>query len=741
MEKKWNATWILDPRFRNLKPINLFHKELVDTIIPPHPEELQNQHMLVRKAFSLDKGFSKARLDITADDYYILYINNKKVGQGPAPSYFFHYNYNQYDVSEYLHRGDNVIAVDVYYQGLINRVWNSGDYRQGMIAELLLDDERFLGTDASWKFKNNAACKRGQITSLHNTQFLEYIDSRLFPCGWMQLDFDDTDWKAVAENKSDDHELYLQITPTKQNYFCRPISIHQIGKGHYLADFGEEITGTFTTFAKGQAGECIEILYGEELDETGEHVRFQLRCNCLYKDLWILSGEEDKIEFFDYKSFRYVEITGPEEALHPEHFAVVAEHYPFDETNTTLRCDHDLLNNIWSICKRTIKNGAQETFVDCPTREKGQYLGDVMIAANSHLYLTGDSRLLKKAIMDFALSSRICPGLMAVAPGNLMQEIADYSLQWPSLLLMYYQHTGDRLFLKEMLPVAENMLAYFKRYRREDGLIEKVTDKWNLVDWPQNTRDDYDFDLAKPVGPGVHNVLNAFYLGAIKTVNQIKDILDIEYENDLPDLIRTFQKVFYNDAVGLYIDAEGSSHMSEHSNILPLYFNFIGEKEAGPIIQFLKTKRFSCSVYMAYFLLKALARFKEYDFVFELLTCTDKQSWANMISEGATTCFEAWGKDQKWNTSLCHPWATSPISVIIEDLAGLRPIAGWKNLSFEPHIPSSIKILDLEVGTAYGKIIMIVRDGRIEIHTPAEIRIEKRQGKSAAGSKRSMVLD
>ena len=38
----------------------------------------------------------------------------------------------------------------------------------------------------------------------------------------------------------------------------------------------------------------------------------------------------------------------------------------------------------------------------------------------------------------------------------------------------------------------------------------------------------------------------------------------------------------------------------------------------------------------------------------------DDGAWANMLSEGATTCFEAWGKDQKWNTSLFHPWATAP---------------------------------------------------------------------------------
>ena len=32
----------------------------------------------------------------------------------------------------------------------------------------------------------------------------------------------------------------------------------------------------------------------------------------------------------------------------------------------------------------------------------------------------------------------------------------------------------------------------------------------------------------------------------------------------------------------------------------------------------------------------------------------DEGAWLRMIREGATTTFEGWGKDSKWNTSLFH---------------------------------------------------------------------------------------
>ena len=67
---------------------------------------------------------------------------------------------------------------------------------------------------------------------------------------------------------------------------------------------------------------------------------------------------------------------------------------------------------------------------------------------------------------------------------------------------------------------------------------------------------------------------------------------------------------------------------------------------------------------MAYFALAALVTTGRRDVALELTTSPD--AWMNMISEGATTTYEAWGKDQKWNTSLFHPWATAP-SIIFSD--------------------------------------------------------------------------
>ena len=76
-----------------------------------------------------------------------------------------------------------------------------------------------------------------------------------------------------------------------------------------------------------------------------------------------------------------------------------------------------------------------------------------------------------------------------------------------------------------------------------------------------------------------------------------------------------------------------------------------------------------------------------------------------MLSEGASTCFEAWGKEQKWNTSLCHPWASAPIILFIEDVIGLRAVRpGFEEYDVQSHLPQHIDKLMLKIKTVRGTI-------------------------------------
>ncbi|KRF10251.1 hypothetical protein ASG89_01580 [Paenibacillus sp. Soil766] len=416
-----------------------------------------------------------------------------------------------------------------------------------------------------------------------------------------------------------------------------------------------------------------------------------------------------------YKTFRYVEVISPKAVVDIRAVSAVVRHYPqLLSSYAVFKSQDPILQGIWDICDRALRNCTQESYLDCPSREKGQYLGDNTVIGHAHLYLSGDSRMWKKALHEFALSSAVCPGLMAVVPGNLMQEIADFSCQWPMQLLTYYKLTGDRAFLLDMLPYAEGVVAYFNCYQREDGLIEHVKEKWNLVDWPDNLRDGYDFPLTRPVSDGCHAVMNAWYVGAIRAVQDIKDILAIAYDDVLPALKQAFRHAFYCPEAHVFADSKLTKHASLHANVLSLLFGLAPEEAVPAIVALIRHKRFSCGVYMSYFVLKSLAKAGEYELIYELIMSDDERSWQNMLREGATTD-EAWGKEQKWNTSLCHAWASSPIPVLIEEIFGLTLVSEeCKSYVCERKLPSGLKPFELQLTLPAGRLMLSYDGSKLE---------------------------
>ena len=646
--------WITAPAFAGVKPINIFHKQR-DTAFTYTPDPaFRNVHTVFRAVLNLsDPGGVFVR--ISADDCYKLYINGVFVCQGPAPGYPFLYRYNLVDLSGYVREGENEIRVHVCYQGLINRVLVSGDMRCGLIADFCRGEEVLLSTGPGWQ----CAPVRKYLpapTFGYDTQFAEYADLRI----------PDGDFSDARVYEGADYRFAQTPAPLLQTRVRVPVSVRREGE-KLFCDFGEEVVGHIRVRAHGERGSRITVRAGEELDESG-HVRFRMRCNCVYEDYLILCGQPAVHTQFDYKGFRYVELIAGEGAV-ADGCEVLERHAPFDERLCTLKTSVPLLDRIFAMCKAGVRCGTQEVFVDCPTREKGQYAGDLTVTSASQLLLTGDPAMLRKAVEDQMASARICPGLMAVTPGALMQEIADYSLQFPLLAERLYEYTKDREMLLRSVAVCRGMLDYFGRFTREDGLLDRADEKWNLVDWPESARDGYEL----PCDCACHNVLNAYYVGAHQVTERLERLAGQKPAGRAQGLRDAYCKAFFSPQTGLFTDLPGGTHSALHSNALPAFFGLVPAGAEKSVGEFLFRKGFSCGVYMAYFLLHGLIRLGRAGDALSLLLSEGPHSYANMLREGASTCFEAWGKEQKKNTSLCHPWASAPVSVIAEGLLNIRP--------------------------------------------------------------------
>jgi hypothetical protein len=342
--------------------------------------------------------------------------------------------------------------------------------------------------------------------------------------------------------------------------------------------------------------------------------------------------------------------------------------------------------------------------------------------------------MLKKVLKDFAESARYSPGLRAVWPGAFEQDIADYSLLWIPLLHEYYMWTGDSDFILELLPVADGIMQYFCAYENSEGLLENFTGKPVMVDWPKNFRDDYDDPALmgdNQTQKGINTLINIYYYGTIAAAQRIytaagnnEQAAENLKKADALSLI--LKKRFLG--VNGFTDSDSSNHVSLHTNALALMFNMVTPDEAKRIIPVLKEKRIKCGVYFSFFLLKGLFNYGEAEFAYELMTCDDVHSWQTMLKDGATTCMEAWGLEQKWNTSLCHPWASAPIYMIAAEIFGLKPkTPGWSEIDFDPEVPESMKYGSISINIPQGKVTVAFsrQNGEVkfDINAPEKCRI------------------
>ena len=154
-----------------------------------------------RKKISLSESPDSFIVHVSADNRYVLIINEKFVSLGPARNDLFHWNFETVDIAPYLVKGDNIITATV---------WNDGEYRPegqisnrtGFLFQGNTANEEIINTNTSWKcFKNTAYTPLTGIG--YNTYYVsgpgELVDMNKMPDGWQKNNFDDNAWPNAVK--------------------------------------------------------------------------------------------------------------------------------------------------------------------------------------------------------------------------------------------------------------------------------------------------------------------------------------------------------------------------------------------------------------------------------------------------------------------------------------------------------------------------------------------------------------
>ena len=698
------AEWLRNPVLEGLEPIDLLG---ADSAPEPAPDAPRNVHTLYRKTFELEEAPVEAKLRFSAKDHAKLYINEAVAVQGPGPGYPFAYPFQSVDVTDSITQGVNVIGAHTYYQGLRNRVWHSGDNREGFVLAL---DLRFPGgrterivTDETWRSHRLAAFPASRTIG-DDIQFAEDMDMRHYPQDWRAREFDDGAWDTPLTGEPD-LVFVPSLTPPLETGRITPERINRQSEGRYIYDFGHPLVGhTRMEVTGGQAGETIEVRHGMTLEPSPEDAQ-DIWVRPAYQEFARLTGAEELIEFFAARTFRYVEVVN---VAAPPTVWVDIRHHPFTAGGRRFTSSDPVLERAWRLSVNQAGYASQEGFHQYPSLEKGQHLGEAVITSRGHMLMTGDASLTKKSLLGFANSARGSGNVKTFAPGSVQEETAEYGLQWPLMLDQYYRYSGDLGFLQRMADdTLEGLHDYFGRYENEDGLLEGLGGTSLLA----QDSEHHGSESPREVADRANAVVNAFYYASLETAADIMEHLDRDpapYREQAARVKEAYQDQLYDSERRLFRDAPGRASVSLCGNALALRFGLAPSEAEAVILNLIREQGLKCGPDFAPYVIEACFRAGAPDLALDLIALREPSN--------------AYARQ---NTRWRHPAGASPIYLIAEYLLGLQPGApGWERLRFAPEMSERLESAELEIPLPEGRRLSVRYNAASGFHLTLPARME-----------------
>jgi hypothetical protein len=385
-----------------------------------------------------------------------------------------------------------------------------------------------------------------------------------------------------------------------------------------------------------------------------------------------------------WRCYRYVQLdirTG-DQPLVIEDLHGTFTGYPFEE-KAAFQAPHPGIAPIWRTGWRTARLCAGETYFDCPYYEQLQYVGDTRIQALISLYVSGDDRLMRKAITDYA-HSFIPEGLtQSRYPSADPQIIPTYSLFWISMLYDYWMHRPDAAFVAQQAEGIRDILDWFEARLRADGMMGRV-EWWNFVDWAWPWEEAARMGGVPPgVSAGGSSILSLQYAYTLRQAAALTETWGdrktaARYRRLADRVVSAAFEACWDPARGLISDTPEKLHFSQHANILAVLTSAVPEREqAGLLLRAAAdTSITQATFYFRFYLFEAL-----YQTGLGSRLISELKPWEDMLAIGLTTFAE----NPEPTRSDCHAWSAAPVYQLLATTAGIRPAApGFAAVSIRP---------------------------------------------------------
>jgi len=511
-----------------------------------------------------------------------------------------------------------------------------------------------------------------------------------------------------------------------QSFLVAPKKVVRKGGNHYFIDFGKDAFGTLSLLFKSAPSNTLVLHLGEKLSDEntvdrnpGGTIRYQKVVLSTVpldqKFLVELPADQRNTSNAAIKlpdsigvvmPFRYCEIENLDISISEMIIEQKVFNYRFNDNASSFESSDTILNQVWEMCKHTIKaTSFCGVYID-GDRERIPYEADAFINQLSHYCVDNEYTLARKTNAYFI-------------------NHPTWPTEWllHTVLLFYndYLYTGsiealseyyDKLKAKTLMGLeGDNGLISTKSPQLTSDFMAKIgfqnTNERlrDIVDWPGSERDGYEM-------VDVNTVVNSFYYKNLKIMAQIAGSLDkkedsVFFSNKATSVKNIINTRLFNKLTGLYVDGEGSIHSSLHANMFPLVFGIVPEESINKVVAFVKSRGMACSVYGAQYLLEALYDNDEADYALSLMNSTDgDRNWWNMLKVGSTMALEAWDRKYKSNLDWNHAWGTAPANIISRKLMGIEPLEpGFRKIRIKPQ-PGTLSRASIKYPTIRGEILL-----------------------------------
>ncbi|TDD87810.1 alpha-L-rhamnosidase [Actinomadura darangshiensis] len=707
-----------------------------------------DDYTLARKDFTVGRSrVVRARAHIAAGQQYALHLNGQTVDHGPAFEYTDDGFYKTVDVTSKLQAGKPATIGALYHW------YGSGQGRPkgepGLLVRLVIDHadgtRQVVVTDGSWKVTRgpwkNAPKRNGDAGD-----YIEDIDGTAAPLGWDEPDYDASSWQdpqvVGAHPASGFTHLHGQETALAYRN-VRPVKVTRLDSGALVADFGTVIPAVpVVRFRDGTAGRHVDMHASYVLNDDGTVSRS--KDDNQSTDLSYGYTQRDGDQTFrplTYVGFRYLEIA-PGSGAKPGDISAVVQHNEVTRKGG-VHTSNAGVNAAYDLMARSALYGSQTQFVDTPTREKGQFLGDSVDVSTAVMGAFGERRLTRQAIREFIASqARYWPDgrLNAVYPnGDGKRDIPDYTEMFPGWVWEYFEQSGDTSTLADAYPVMSAAADYVRRYIADGtGLVTNLEGgsgqyKYGIIDWPATMRYGHDMDTAART---VINVLGVDVLNATaraaEALGRTGDAAALRKDagtlaGNINAKLRRPDGVYID---GLKDDGAQSTHASQIANAYALAFGVAPAGTRGKVESYIAGLGLQMGPMTAHRLLQALG--DRPDDVVTRLTATEGPGWGNILARGGTFTWESWDAPETGQSS-SHPWGATSLVEVQRTLLGVTvtapgssavrikpPLTGLDRASGTvPLQRGDVGVTWKRAGHGFSLSVDVPVNVRAEIHVPA----------------------